>query len=81
MAKRVEMCQWFNDMLERTLGWLDNSWFSDKAHFHLDGAVNNHNNIFWGNERPKEISGKYLKGNKVTAMTAKVAFNAVFTKD
>ena len=41
-------------------------WFSDEAHFHLDGAVNNHNNVFW-EERPEEIREKHLKGPKVTA--------------
>ena len=73
MAKRVEMCEWFNDKLEHTPAWLNNIWFSDEAHFHLNGAVNNHNNIFWGHERPEEISEKHLKGAKVTAW---IAFNA-----
>ena len=72
-VKRVEMCEWFNTRLERSPGWLSQIWFSDEAHFHLNGAVNNHNNVFWGAERPDEISEKRLKGPKVTAF---VAFNA-----
>ncbi|KAK3886469.1 hypothetical protein Pcinc_009340 [Petrolisthes cinctipes] len=73
MAKCVERCEWFNGKLERTQGWLNNIWFSDEAHFHLNGAVNNHNNVFWGQEHPEEISEKHLKGAKVTAW---IAFNA-----
>ena len=48
-------------------------WFSDEAHFHLNGAANNHNNVFWGADHPDEINEKRIKGPKVTAF---VAFNA-----
>ena len=61
MAKRIEMCEWLDVKLERTPGCLDNIRFCDEAHFYLDGAVNNHNNIFLGHERPKDISGKHLR--------------------
>ena len=67
------MCEWFNDKLEQTPSWLSIIWFSDEAQFHLNGAVNNHNNIFWGEQAPEEISEKQLKGVKVTAF---IAFNA-----
>ena len=67
------MCQWLIDRLETQPGWIDDIWFTDEAHFHLHGAVNNHNNIFWGTSPPEEISPKELKGEKVTAF---VAFNA-----
>ena len=42
-------------------------------HFHLNGAVNNHNKKFWDSSPPEEIVEKQLKGKKVTAF---VAFNA-----
>ena len=71
--KRIEMCSWLNEKLEKTPSWLNHIWFSDEAHFHLNGAVNNHNNVFWGEEKPEEIGEKRLKGPKVTAF---VAFNA-----
>ena len=67
------MCEQFNDQLEQTPSWLNHIWFSDEAHFHLNGAINNHNNIFWGEQTPEEISEKQLKGVKVTAF---IAFNA-----
>ena len=70
--KRIEMCDWLNEKLEQTPSWLNHIWFSDEAHFHLSGAVNNRNNVFWGEEKPEEISEKRLKGPKVTAF---VAFN------
>ena len=40
------------------------------AHFHLIGAVNHHNNEYWGDERPEEIDKRCLKGPKVTALCA-----------
>ena len=45
-------------------------WFSGEAHFPLNSAVNNHNNVFWGSEQPEEITKKKLKGPKVIAFVA-----------
>ncbi|KAF0307021.1 Alkaline phosphatase [Amphibalanus amphitrite] len=59
--------------MERNARWVNRVWFSDEAHFHLNGAVNNHNNTFWGNSPPEEVTEKQLKGPKVTAF---VAYNA-----
>ena len=67
------MWEWFNDKLEQTPSWLSTIWFSDEAQFHLNGAVNNHNNIFWGEQAPGVISDKQLKGVKVTAF---ISFSA-----
>ena len=65
--KRIEMCNWLNEELAPTPSCLNHIWFSDEAHFYLNGAVNNHNNVFWGENSLEEI------GLKVTAF---VAFNA-----
>lgn len=54
--RRHQMCNWLSEKLERTPDWIQNVWFSDEAHFHLNGAVNNHNNIFWGKSKPTEIT-------------------------
>ena len=67
------MCDGISQKLEGTLRWINHNWFSDKARFHLNSAVNNHNSIFWGSEQPEEVTEKQLKGPKVTAF---VAFNA-----
>ena len=72
-TQRYAMCQWFLRELEAHPDLVRLIWFTDEAHFHLNGAVNNHNNIFWGSSPPEEIVEKQLKGKKVTAF---VAFNA-----
>ena len=65
--RRTEMC---NKRMDRFQNWIDKVWFTDEAHFHLNGAVSHHNNVYWGDERPEEIDEKYLKGPKVTALCA-----------
>ena len=50
------MCDWISQKLERTPSWINHIWFSDEAHFHLNSAVNIHNNIFWGSDLPEEIT-------------------------
>ena len=64
------MCEWFHKQMEDHPDWIQNVWFSDEAHFHLNGAVNNHNNVFWGSEKPDCVAQKSLKGPKVTAWCA-----------
>ena len=56
------MCNWLSDRMERYLNRINLIWFSDEAHFHLNDAINNHNNIFWGAEPPERITERYLKG-------------------
>ena len=36
--KRIEMCNWLNEKHEQTPKWLNRIWFSDEAHFPLDGG-------------------------------------------
>ena len=70
VTRRLAMCKWFSTKMEEEPDWINNVWFSDEAHFHLNGAVNNHNNRFWGTERPDQVAPKNLKGPKVTAWCA-----------
>jgi hypothetical protein len=42
-GRRVEMSEWFNGRMEVDPEWIKNLWFSDEAHFHLDGVVSSHN--------------------------------------
>ena len=44
--QRFQMCTWFNEMMENDEHWVGKIWFSDEAHFHLDGSVNRHNCLF-----------------------------------
>ena len=48
MRRRLDMYKWLSDRMERYPNWINLIWFSDEAHFHLNGAINNHNNILWG---------------------------------
>ena len=69
MRRRLDMCNWLSDRMERYPNWINLIWFSDEAHLHM----NNHNNILWGAEPPDEITERYLKGPKITCFCA---FNA-----
>jgi hypothetical protein len=41
-------------------------WFSDEAHFHLDGIVNKQNVQFWMSENPRVIQEKVHHALRVT---------------
>ena len=69
--KRIEMCNRLNEKLEQTPSWLNHIWFSNEAHFYLNGVVNNHKNMFWGESIPKEISEKHLKDHCVCGLQYK----------
>ncbi|GBN37906.1 hypothetical protein AVEN_265072-1 [Araneus ventricosus] len=45
-------------------------WFTDEAHFHLNGFVNKQNWRFWGSENPHLCEEKPLHSLKVTAWVA-----------
>ena len=64
------MAKTFSEKMDKDPHWISNVWFTDEAHFHLNGAVNNWNNRFWGDERPDLTEPKCLKGPKVTAFCA-----------
>ena len=53
MRRRLDMCNWLSDRMELYPNWINLIWFSDEVHFHLNGDINNHNNIFWGAEPPE----------------------------
>ncbi|GBM50518.1 hypothetical protein AVEN_160740-1 [Araneus ventricosus] len=45
-------------------------WFTDEAHFHLNGFVNRQNWRFWGSENPHLCEERPLHSPKVTAWVA-----------
>ena len=69
------MCPWIVDRLEQIPNWINHVWFNDETHFHLNGAVNNHNNIFWGTSPTDKTTDRNIKGQKVRCFVA-FAFNA-----
>ena len=68
--QRIEMCQWFLQEIEQNRNFLDNIWFSDEAHFYLNGHVNNKNFVFWESQKPDEVYEKGLHDKKVTVWAA-----------
>jgi hypothetical protein len=43
-----------------------NVWFSDEAHFHMDGVVNKQNVRFWVTETPHVIHEKVHHAPRIT---------------
>ena len=76
-AARVAMCEMLQQKMEENPNWICDEWFSDEAHFHVNGGVNSQNNIFWGSQSPDEVEEKSLKGRKVTGFVA-VSYRGVF---
>ena len=52
---QVAIYNWFSDKMEEDDHWINNVWFSDEAHFHLDSYVNSKNCVFWGTGSPQEV--------------------------
>ena len=67
---RLDMCEWFNKQIQHKPHWINNVWFSDEAHFHLNGVVNRQNFRYWGSEKPEEIAERPLHSPKCTAWCA-----------
>ena len=58
--KRVAMCQWFSETIDNNEKFLNDVWFSDEAHFLLNGHVNSKNWVFWGSKNPHRVVGRPL---------------------
>ena len=69
-VKRFEMAKWLLAKIDTSKTFLDHLWTTDEAHFHLDGQVNSRNNVYWGSERPAEVTEKPLHSQKVTVWAA-----------
>lgn len=67
---RVQMCNWFNDQMESNKQWITNVWFSDEAHFYVNGVVNRQNYRYWGAEKPQEVAERPLHSPKCTCWCA-----------
>jgi hypothetical protein len=70
---RMQMCEKFNHKIHNDEHFLNNVWFSDEAHFYLDGMV--HQNMrYWTSAKPQN----FIKEKKVQAqyVTVWVAISA-----
>ena len=52
---QVAIYNWFSDKMEEDDHWINNVWFSDEAHFHLDSYVKSKNCVFWGTGSPQKV--------------------------
>ena len=68
--QRVRFARWFSQKCQSEPAFLENVWFSDEAHFQLDGGVNTQNCRIWATERPDVVMEKPLHSQKVTAWCA-----------
>ena len=62
--QRLSFCQTMLDKFEKNEDLT--LIMSDKAHFHLNGTVNNQNFRYWASENPCDIHQRPLHGPKVT---------------
>ena len=53
IARRMVFAQQMEDLIRENQIEIDKIWFSDEAHFQLDGYVNKQNYRFWGTENPQ----------------------------
>lgn len=63
---RMEFANWALENPEV----INNIWFSDEAHFYMDGAVNKQNLRFWSESKPEFYEEKTLHSQHVTAWAA-----------
>lgn len=66
MQERLVFAYWAEDKQQT----FNNVWFSDEAHFHLDGVVNKQNVRFWANENPRLIHEKDHHAPRITVWVA-----------
>ena len=43
---RVAMCRWFLEQIENSAEFIENVWFSDEAHFYMNGYINSKKYVF-----------------------------------
>ena len=67
---RSAFCEWFLQKCRETVGFLENVWFTDEAHFYLDGRVNSQNNRIWSEKIPDEVAERQLHPPRCTAWCA-----------
>ena len=68
--ERIAFCMWLKQKCDLSEDFINNLWFSDEAHFHLNGQVNRQNCRFWGKAPPDEVLQRPLHSPKVTVWCA-----------
>ena len=70
VASRMEFAVGMLRKLHQTPSLKHRIWFSDEAHFELDGGANQQNNRTWARENPREFQTKGLHSPRVTVWCA-----------
>ena len=70
MDDRVAFCTWFLLQCQASDAFLHNVWFTDEAHFHLDGRINTQNNRYWATTPPDIVEERPLHSLKCPAWCA-----------
>jgi transposase len=70
MARRLDFANVCLNMIENNEIDSGNIWFTDEAHFHLDGYVNKQNWRIWGSENPYFSIQKSLHPRRITVWVA-----------
>lgn len=70
MRARMVYCGTFLAMVYEDPAFLNNVWFSDESHIHLNGYINRQTTRFLGFERPNVIVQKPLHSARVTIWCA-----------
>nr|CAI5869391.1 unnamed protein product [Callosobruchus analis] len=50
--RRLQFCEWIQEMVIREPGFMGSIIWSDEAQFKLNGTVNRHNCVYWCEESP-----------------------------
>lgn len=68
--KRLNFANWIQDQMQVNDEFSNKIFFSDEAHFHLNGYVNKQNCRVWAEENPREFVESKLYPEKVTVWCA-----------
>lgn len=77
MNARVAYCGQFLAMLYENPDFLNNVWFSDESHIHLEGYINKQTTRFLGFDKPDVIIQKPLHSARVTIWCAVSAHGVI----
>jgi hypothetical protein len=67
---RVQFADWFLAQHNTDTDFVNNIWWTDESHIHLNGYVNTHNAIHWGSQRPTAVVPIRRFPEKVTVWCA-----------
>lgn len=70
ITQRFDMCAWFEERFLDNANFAHDIWFTDEAHFYLNGCVNSKNTVCWGTCKPPFVNERPLHDKKCTVWMA-----------